>query len=133
VRKHYKFSYEIQSELWYYPIPLPDLKGLAMDVRAPGRPRTPPPLAAVLSPGSRPCPRRTRFEGAARCQSASLGLGGARVGVAPGPGRAQPTLAGAHGDEEHGRAEDHAAVVGLPPLLLRCALSWGAWALVAIG
>ena len=32
-RKNYKLSYEIESELWYYPIPLADVKGLALDVR----------------------------------------------------------------------------------------------------
>ena len=29
----YKLSYEIESELWYYPIPLADVKGLCLDVR----------------------------------------------------------------------------------------------------
>jgi hypothetical protein len=33
VRQQYKLSYEIESELWYYPIPLADVKGLALDVR----------------------------------------------------------------------------------------------------
>lgn len=32
-KKEYKLSYEIESELWYYPIPLADVKGLSLDVR----------------------------------------------------------------------------------------------------
>ena len=33
VKTEYKLSYEIESELWYYPIPLADVKGLCLDVR----------------------------------------------------------------------------------------------------
>lgn len=33
VKTEYKLSYEIESELWYYPIPLADVKGLSLDVR----------------------------------------------------------------------------------------------------
>ena len=32
-KTEYKLSYEIESELWYYPIPLADVKGLSLDVR----------------------------------------------------------------------------------------------------
>jgi hypothetical protein len=32
-RAQYRLSYEIESELWYYPIPLADVKGIALDVR----------------------------------------------------------------------------------------------------
>eukprot|EP01051_Picozoa_sp_SAG22_P006977 SAG22_NODE_475_length_10003_cov_3.943356_9_plen_532_part_00 len=37
IRKYYELSYEMESELWYFPVSLADLTGLSLDVRSVSR------------------------------------------------------------------------------------------------